>query len=174
MNKSIMKLISYIQPKHLMRRCLGVGLLLLALVVGACSSDDDDDTQEPVPSYLTVGTDQRPTDWIAPAPSLYGGITMAVQLQLGDTLAHFLSSADLMCVKIDNEVRAVTHPFTNVTVTYFPLSIVGDGNSNAMSLHYYCDRLHRIYTIPNWATFDINASPTGESQLYRPRFTENY
>ena len=171
MNIIIMKLRSYILPKPLMQRGLGVGLLLLALVVGACSSDDD--IEEPTPNYLTVGTDQRPTDWIAPAPSLYGGITMAVQVQLGDTLAHFQSSGDLMCAKIDNEVRAVTHPFTNGTITYFPLSIVGDGDSNTISLHYYCDRLHRIYTITNWATFDINASPMGDSQLYRPRFTEN-
>ena len=166
-----MKNRSNISPKPFVQRGLRVGLMLLALVVGACGSDDD--IQEPVPNYLTTGTDQRPTDWTAPAPSLYGGITMAVQVELGDTLAYFQSSADLMCAKIGNEVRAVTTPFINGTVTYFPLSIVGEGDDITVSLHYYCDRLHRIFSITNWATFDINASPTGESKMYRPRFTEN-
>ena len=159
-------------PRPLVRRGMGLGLMLLALVVGACGSDDD--IQDPVPSYLTTGSDQRPTDWIAPVPSLYGGITMAVQVQLGDTLAYFQSSGDLMCAKIAGEVRAVTMPFVNGTVTYFPLSIVGEGDDKTVSLHYYCDRLHRIFSITNWATFDINASPMGESKMYHPRFTENY
>ena len=168
-----MKLRSYISPKPLVRRGLRVGLMLLALTLGACGSDDDNDIEEPGPNYLTEGTDQRPTDWIAPNPSLYGGITMAVQVQLGDTLAYFQGPGDLMCARINNEVRAVTPPYTNGTVTYFPLSIVGEGADTTVSLHYYCDRLHRIFSIPNWATFDVNASPTGESRMYRPRFTEN-
>ena len=167
-----MKNRSNISLKPFIQRGLRVGLMLLALVAGACSSDDD--MQETVPKYLTVGTDQRPTDWTAPVPSLYGGITMAVQVQLGDTLAHFQSPRDLMSARIDNEVRAVTAPFTNGTVTYFPLSIVGDGDDKTISLHYYCDRLHRIFSIPDWATFDVSASPMGESKMYRPRFTENY
>ena len=141
-------------------------LAALAIMAGACSSDDDDepgggttDPEKPVTEYLTPGNDQRP-DWRAPDYTLYGGITMAVQVELGDTLANYQSGNDLMCAKIGDEVRAVTPP----------LSIAGDGTDQAVSLHYYCDQLHRIFTIKDWATFDASTKPTGESSLYRPCF----
>lgn len=151
-------------------------LAALAFMAGACSSDDDTDnggeSKEPEPTvyeYLTPGSDQRP-DWKAPDYTLYGGITMAVQVQLGDTLAYYQSGGDLMCAKIDGEVRAVTPPQATGGVTYYPLSIAGDGTNMAVSLHYYCDQLHRIFTIKDWATFDASTKPTGESSLYRPCF----
>ena len=156
-------------------------LAALAFMVGGCGSDSDDgiDTggnKEPEPTvyeYLTPGTDQRP-DWRAPDYSLYGGITMAVQVQLADTLAAFQSTDDLMCAKINNEVRAVTAPLTTNGVVYYPLSIAGEGSGVAVSLHYYCDKLHRIFNIENWAVFDTSTKPTGESSMYRPRFTNHY
>lgn len=151
-------------------------LAALAIMAGACSSDDDDepgggstDPEKPVTEYLTPGNDQRP-DWRAPDYTLYGGITMAVQVELGDTLANYQSGNDLMCAKIGDEVRAVTPPLTTGGITYYPLSIAGDGTGQAVSLHYYCDRLHRIFTIKDWATFDASTKPTGESSLYRPCF----
>ncbi len=155
-------------------------LAALAFMAGACGSDDDTDdgggNKEPEPTvyeYLTPGSDQRP-DWKAPDYTLYGGITMAVQVQLGDTLAYYQSGGDLMCAKIDGEVRAVTPPQATGGVTYYPLSIAGDGTNMAVSLHYYCDQLHRLFTINNWAVFDPSAKPTGENSMYRPRFTSSY
>lgn len=154
-------------------------LAALAFVAGACGSDDDPENDNgngngepnrPVSEYLTPGNDQRP-NWTAPDYSLYGGITMAVQVQLGDTLTFFQSGNDLMCAQIDNEVRAVTPPLVTNDVTYYPLSIAGDGTGQDVSLLYYCDRLHRIFTIKKWATFDVSTQPTGESSLYRPCFT---
>ncbi len=157
-------------------------LAALAFLAGACGTDDDvtDDnrnngtgTEQPAYEYLTPGTDARP-DWATPDYSLYGGITMAVQVQLGDTLAYFQSSADLMCAKISGDVRAVTKPMTTNGIVYYPLSIAGDGTNVAVSLHYYCDQLHRIFSIENWAVFDPSTKPSGDSRMYWPCFTANY
>ncbi|MBO6190090.1 MAG: hypothetical protein J6N92_04675 [Alloprevotella sp.] len=144
-------------------------LCFCLLALAACGSDD-----EPVPTtpvYLQQGGDVRPTSWQAPDYSLFE-LTMSVQVQLGDTLAHYQSEQDLMCAKVDNEVRAVTGPRTTMNVVYFPLTIAGNGSERTITLQYYCDRLHRIFTIPDWTNFDAAAAPTGDDGLYRPRFTE--
>lgn len=145
-------------------------LLLTALtfVVGSCG---DDESTPVVPAYLQEGTDTRPSTWQSPNYSLFE-LTMSVQVQLGDTLAAYQSRADLMCATINDEVRAVTIPFANGPIIYYPLSIGGNGGDQMVSLHYYCDRLHRIYTIRDWSTFNAAAAPTGESGIYRPRFAQ--
>jgi len=63
-------------------------------------------------------------------------------------------------------------PMVPMTVDYFPLVIAGNGNEGAMTLSYYCDRLHRIYSIPNWSTFNPSIAPSGNSGIYRPEFTK--
>ena len=149
-----------------------MALLAVAVTISfqACSSDDD--PKPPVvPEYLTVGTDQRPLNWQAPDYWQFE-LTMSLQVQLGDTLVNFQSERDLMCVTIDNEVRAVTGPESTLGEVYFPLTIAGDGSEGAMTLNYYCDNLHRIYTIPNWGTFNPSMAPSGESDIYRPKFTD--
>ena len=143
-------------------------LLLLTFMVESCGNE----VEEPasiVPEYLKEGTATRPTTWMRPDYSLFE-LTMSVQVQLGDTLASFQSSADLMCATINDEVRAVTKPMVNGSITYYPLTVAGNGGDQTVSLHYYCDRLHRIYTITNWASFNTAATPTGDSGIYRPRF----
>ena len=131
-----------------------------------CGSDD-----EITPASLQQGSDARPTTWVAPDNnSLFDLPPMSVQVQLGDTLAAYQSSADLMCATINGEVRAVTPPMSNMGIVYYPLTIVGNSNEQMVSLHYYCDRLHRIYTIENWAQFDPSAAPTGDSGIYRLMF----
>lgn len=148
-------------------------LTALAFVAGGCGSDSDSEPAPAVPSALTPGTDARPTTWIAPSiqePELW----MSLQVQLGDALADYQSSADLMCATINGQVRAVTAPMTTGDVVYYPLTIGGNGGDQTVSLHYYCDRLHRIYTITNWAAFKEGIAPTGESGIYRPCFTESY
>lgn len=148
-------------------------ILLLATLVGVgggLTSCSDDDDSPATPSYLKTGKATVPANWVAPDYSLYE-LTMSVQVQLGDTLKDFQSSGDMMCATINDEVRAVTKPMVNGTITYYPLSIAGNGGDMKVSLHYYCDRLHRIYTITNWTQFNAAAAPTGESSIYRPCFT---
>ena len=149
-------------------------LTALAFAAGSCDGDSESEpAPAPVPSYLTPGTDVRPTTWIAPSPQAYE-LWMSLQVQLGDTLAHYQSSADLVCATINGEVRAATVPMTTEGVVYYPLTIGGNGGDQTVSLHYYCDRLHRIYTITNWAQFKDGIAPTGESGIYRPCFTQYY
>ena len=153
---------------------LGVGswgwalFLFLTLSLVSCSKDNED-TEPEATSTLQPGNDSRPTTWTAPNYSLFE-YRMAVQVQLGDTLAAFQSGADLICAKIGGEVRAVAEPQSTGGVIYYPLHIAGDGSDQTISLHYYCDQLHRIYTINNWATFNASAAPTGDTGFYRPCF----
>lgn len=149
-----------------------VWALFLALILTGCSSSDADDEQPPVQpsssSSLTPGSDARPS-WAFSDNGLYE-LRMTVQVELGDSLAYYQSSQDLMCAMIGGEVRAVAVPQETAGVIYYPLIIFSNGDSNTVSLSYYCDKLHRIYTISNWASFNTSAAPTGDSGMYRPRF----
>ncbi|MBR1713282.1 MAG: hypothetical protein IJ722_07750 [Alloprevotella sp.] len=149
--------------RHLLAACLA------AVTLSSCHSDDDGPASR-TPVYLLEGTDARPTTWEAPDYSLFE-LTMSVQVQLGDTLASLQSTQDLMCATINGDVRAVTGSKTTMGEVYFPLTIAGNGGEKTVTLMYYCDRLHRIYTLTNWTNFNASAAPTGESGLYRPCFT---
>lgn len=147
-------------------------LAALTLVVGSCKSDSDEEpkpVQQETPAYLTPGSDTRP-NWTSPNIADYEA-RMSVQVELGDTLAAYQSNLDLMCATIAGEVRAVTPPHETGGIIYYPLIIMDNGLGGTVSLHYYCDRLHRIYIITNWAVFNASAAPTGSSGLYRPKFT---
>lgn len=157
-------------------RKLAIAMLAtLAFVVGSCNSDDDSNgsvilpPSSSVPDYLKEGTDARPY-WVAPDDRLFESM-MSLQVQLGDTLVNYQSANDLICATIDDEVRAVTGPQTTAGEVYYPLSIYSDGRAVTIALRYYCDRLHRIYTITNWATFDPSCAPLGDDGIYRPKFT---
>lgn len=148
---------------------LSIALLAaLTIMVGSCGSDDEPTPQ--VPDYLVEGSATRPT-WKAPSYTLFEH-TMSLQVQLGDTLFYFQSPQDLMCATIKGEIRAISEPLTTAGEVFFPLSIASNGAEGEISLQYYCDRLHRIYTITNWATFDPNVPPSGDSDIYRPKFTQ--
>lgn len=144
-------------------------LAALTFMVGSCGSDSEELKPESVDQRFKPGSDDSPTTWTAPDYSQFE-YRMAVQVQLGDTLAAFQSDGDLMCAQIGGEVRAVTTPQSTGGVVFYPLFIAGEGDARTVSLHYYCDRLHRIYTIANWATFNASAAPTGDSGIYRPKF----
>ena len=155
-------------------------LLLLPLCLTSCGDDDDDAIQQPpvpvvtddTPEYLREGTDVRPATWSVPDYTLYEH-TMSVQVQLGDTLAAYQGTGDMMCATIGGEVRAVSTYHETGGQAYFELVIGGDKVGHQVSLSYYCDRLHRIYTISNWATFTPSAAPTGDDGIYRPMFSEH-
>ncbi|MBQ9641660.1 MAG: hypothetical protein IJV06_08875 [Bacteroidaceae bacterium] len=160
-------------------------LFTLLIIMGACSSDDDDTIKQlpteeqteglaETPAYLTQGTASRPTTWIAPRYENFE-LSMSVQVELGDTLAYYQSEQDLMCATIDGDVRAVTSPKSTMGFVYFPLTIAnGGGGEKSIDLHYYCDRLHRIFTMKDWATFDASTAPIGDSGIYRPMFTTTF
>ena len=153
-----------------MKKIISYMFVLTALAFAASCSSDDDDTTGGTTTGLAEGDATRPTTWTAPNYALFE-LTMSVQVQLGDKLADYQSSQDLVCATINDEVRAVAGPQVTGDVTYFPLVIAGNGADRAIALHYYCDRLHRIFTLSNWTTFDQSTPPTGESTLYYPNFT---
>lgn len=149
-------------------------LTALAFVAGSCTKDKDkeDNKQPQTLVYLTEGTASRPS-WTAPGRA-YGNY-MTVQVQLGDTLSYFQSEQDLMCASIDGEIRTVTGPKRTADVVYFPLTIGADDSSGKVTLQYYCDRLHRIYILNDWANFDSSAKPFVENgDYYLLRFTDAY
>lgn len=146
----------------------------LAFMAWGCSSDNDS-TPEPqpptpeTPTEITEGTDVRPA-WQAPNYDLYEQ-TMIVLVQLQDALIPYASSQDLLCATIGGEVRAVTTPHEADGAYLFPLTIAGNDAGVAVGLSYYCDRLHRIFTI-DWTTFDASVAPTGTGGIYQPVFVE--
>lgn len=150
-------------------------LSLVMCVAWSCSSDSDNESStppSPAASSLVPGNDERPTNWTFNDNRQYE-LRMTVQVQLGDTLANYQTSQDLMCATINGEVRAVAEPSETGGVVYYPLIIFDNVGDNYVSLSYYCDSLHRIYTINDWARFDTSAAPTGNSGIYRPKFIGN-
>ena len=146
-----------------------LALAALAFMAWGCSSDDNDSNNPPQPSEISVGTDVRP-NWQAPNYDLFEQ-TMIVRVQLQDTLNKYVSSLDLLCATISGEVRAVAAPHEADGAYLFPLTIAGNDAGVAVGLSYYCDRLHRIFTI-DWTTFDASVTPTGTGGIYQPVFVE--
>ncbi len=161
----------------------GWALLCLMLTLTACSSSDDDEneitgespkteqTDNGVSEALKPGSDQRP-NWKEPDYRKFEFL-MSIQVQLGDTLAAYQSAQDLMCATIDGEVRAVSGVLSTGGERYYSLSIASNGSNSNIGLSYYCDSLHRIYTIPDWAVFNASVAPSGDSGIYRPKFITN-
>ena len=167
--------------KHLNRRLL-VGLsfiicqLSFGVVLTSCSSDDDNETpvtpteqETPSEKELEQGNDQRP-NWQSPNYDAFE-MTMSVEIRLQDTLQAYASSQDLLCATINGEVRGVGLPKQVGEEWVFPLTVGSNDGSIAMSLSYYCDRLHRIFTTP-WTRFDASAMPMGVGGIYEPTFVE--
>ena len=134
------------------------------LTVWGCSSDDESST--PTESGIMTGNDARPT-WQSPDYMHYEQ-SMSVFLNLQSELKAYSSSQDMLCAIVDNEVRGVA--YVDTAHGGFALTIAGNSSTEVMTLSYYCDRLHRIFTLKNWATFDSGIKPTGTGELYNPRF----
>ena len=149
------------------------GVVLSAtLLFTACSSSDDNDTK-PVeaidPTVPQPGTDAQPT-WTAPDISLFGGDSMTVQVALQDELLPYASNEDLMCAKLNGEVRAVSNLYESYGQIHFRLAIYGSSSEGAVTLCYYCQKLSRIFTVENWKNFDASLAPTEEGTPYVPTF----
>lgn len=150
-----------------------LAIAALAFMAWGCSSSGDDEptpTSTPTPSEITAGTDARPTTWTPVNYDLYEGL-MSVNVVLQDTLQQYASSADMMCATINGEVRGVcTEGTTEGGAWMFAMTVGANETDAVVSLSYYCDKLHRIFTIDQWTTFDANRPPTGEGAVYTPEF----
>ena len=140
--------------------------LLLPLVMLSCSDSDDKDSPSPSQQTIASGNDARP-DWQAPQYTFEQ--TMSVSLLMQRELEPYVTSQDLLCATIGDEVRGLTSPTVEGDLIFFPLTVAANGKGESIKLSYYCDRVQRIFTIP-WTTFDASLDPMGEGDIYRPQF----
>ena len=146
--------------------------LVATLLLGACSSDDDDNQQNQNGSTLTEGTDARPSWVVSSDASSMDEWPMSVQIGVQSSLLPYVSSADLMCATLKDEVRAVSGLKETGGEYYFMLPILGNSGEGYVTLKYYCDKLHRIFTVTNWKEFDSTIQPTNQGVPYEvPFFT---
>jgi hypothetical protein len=148
-----------------------LALAALALLAWGCSSDDGGSptptTQKPDETIvIEPGTDARP-NWVAPGDNNYEQ-TMNVYLTLQDQLLPYISENDMICAKIDGEVRGVAVPRQDEGDWLISLIVFSNGAA-PIQLSYYCDKLHRIFTT-DWITFDANVTPMGTGGIYQPTF----
>ena len=144
----------------------------LALVAGSCSKGDDEQPtpETPTTPVIEPGSDSRP-GWQAPDYHSYEQ-TMTVLLYLQDELVPYAGSQDLICATVGNEVRGVAAVEKEGEQPWIALTIGGHGEGESISLSYYCDLLHRIFTLPDSSSFDSSVIPSGTTELYTPRFVK--
>ncbi len=142
-----------------------IAIAALALMVGGCSTSDDDETT----TGITTGTDARP-NWKAPNYNNYEQ-TMIIDVLLQDELVVHASSQDMMAAKVGDEVRGVADALQSDQQWIFPLVVAGNNNKEMIQLSYYCDKLHRIFTI-EWTPFDAQVVPVGTDSIYKPVFIQ--
>lgn len=145
-----------------MKKTILFFLTTLAFLATGCSGGSDEDT--PTPSALTPGTATRP-EWTAPNSQDYEQ-NMTVYLRVQSALLPYVSVNDMVCASIDGEVRGVGFPTQDGGEWLIPMVVFSDGAA-PIKLSYYCDQLHRIYTI-EWTEFDTSLPPVGEGTIYTP------
>ena len=148
--------------------------LVATLLLGACSSSDDDESNEKNETSMTPkeGTDARPSWVVSSDASLQDDWPMSVQIGVQSELLPYVSNADLMCAMLKDEVRAVSDLKETGGQFYFMLPILGDSGEGNVTLKYYCDKLHRIFTVSDWKEFDSTIQPTNQGVPYEvPFFT---
>lgn len=146
--------------------------LVATLLLGACSSSDDDESNEKNETSMTPkeGTDARPSWVVSSDASLQDDWPMSVQIGVQSELLPYVSNADLMCAMLKDEVRAVSDLKETGGQFYFMLPILGDSGEGNVTLKYYCDKLHRIFTVSDWKEFDSTIQPTDQGTPYVVQF----
>ena len=96
---------------------------------------------------------------------------MTVEVQLQERLLPYASANDLMTAIVGSEVRGISTPQQVNDQWVFPITVASNAAGEQLSLSYYCDKLHRIFTI-NWTQFDATVAPTGQGGIYLPKFVE--
>lgn len=152
----------------------------IGLVALGCSKSDHEDNTDPdnpnngnenteAVEQLTPGTDERP-DWQDPDYDNWEQ-TMSVMILPQEKLKPYVTENDLLCAQMNGEVRGLTEPVIEEDMIFYPLTVGADGAEARVFLHYYCDKLHRIFSL-DWADFNPSVVPTGESSFYRPLFVK--
>ena len=149
-----------------------LALAALAFLAWGCSSSHDSEPTPPAPQVLAEGNDARP-DWLSNAPNydLYEQTMTAIDVWLQDTLQSYASANDLLCAKVDNEIRGVAKPEQANDLWKFSITVGSNATEEVVTLHYYCDKLHRIFSTV-WTTFDANLQPSGTEGVHLPTFVE--
>lgn len=148
--------------------------LVATLLLGACSSSDDDESNGNKGASMTPkeGTDTRPSWVVSSDPDSQDDWPMSVQIGVQSALLPYASSGDLMCAMMKGEVRAVSGLKETGGQFYFMLPILGSSSEGFVTLKYYCDKLHRIFTVNDWMEFDSHIQPTVQGVPYEvPFFT---
>ena len=164
-----------------MKKILFMIIAALAFMAWSCSKSDDDDgtnnpgevTPQPGPDEDSItiapGTDAKPA-WENPNYDNWEQ-TMSVRILMQKELEPYVTGEDLLCAMMKDEVRGLTPPVIEPEGTFFPLTVGADGAEARVFLHYYCDSLHRIFTI-DWADFNASTVPMGDDSFYRPVFVK--
>ena len=161
-----------------MKKILFVIIAALAVMAWSCSKSDDDDNivapPQPIPTNkdsvtIESGNDVKPA-WEYPNYDNWEQ-TMSVRILVQKELESYVTGEDLLCATMKDEVRGLTPPVIEPEGTFFPLTVGADGAEARVFLHYYCDSLHRIFTI-DWADFNASTVPMGDDSFYRPVFVK--
>jgi len=149
-----------------------MALTAILLLAASCSTDDGDITSGGGNNpYLEPGNDALPS-WSV-KEGLYDNSeqTMSVVLTLQSELTPYASADDQMCAVIGDEIRAVSKArLRGDSIVYFPLIIASSTGGDAITVKYYCSKLHRIYTKNNWNSFNSDLSPTSSGEYYVVKF----
>ena len=137
----------------------GMALCAILLFGTSCSSSDNDEAQKEMPG---VPVSERP-DWNQTEIDYtrYDN-EMPVVIGVQSELAQYASEKDMMRATIGGETRAWSaQPLEWETTDgtdsrKFALSIAGNAGDGAITLEYYCDQLHRSFTVSNWRNYDAS------------------
>lgn len=156
-----------------------VALSATLLFGTSCSNGSDDTGPNPpvVPDNpLTPGTDPRP-DWDQYAVDyLRYDSEMPVVIGIQSELASYTSDKDMMRATIGGETRACSvqplewESTSGTASRKFMLTVGGNAGEGSVTLQYYCDQLHRTFTVSNWKNYDASTTPTEGGQPYIPLF----
>ena len=149
-------------------------LSTLMLSTVACSTSDEDLEETPVDTIakdstandsilaenLKPGTDERPAWQKTSDLHQRLGSEMSAQVTVQEELLPYVSTGDLMCVTVNDEVRAVSEARYDNGEWVFTLVIAGTGDDKFLSVSYYCSQLKKIYTLERWYPFSESFVPT--------------
>ena len=186
MSKS--RLQRYLLPA-LIERGLGVGLLLLAFILGACSSDDDGGSGSSNAGYTETNVNEAPVwqidwnnsqespNWTEPDVALYENWTI-LKVQIEDELKPYVSEGDQMALIVNGELRGLASPAVIVGTGEidngkFLMKAYGNETGEEtvnMTLQYYCQQLKHLFTLTDDITLDSDET-TGFDEEFIPEFT---
>lgn len=161
-----------------------MSILLAGLILGACSSDDDNNaayketTLSEAPEWQIDWTnDQERPDWSEPDATMYENWTI-LKVQIEEALQPYVSDDDMMALFVNGELRALASPAIALgggqsSSGKFLMKAYGNETGNEtvkMSLQYYNEKLHHIFTLTDHITLDTDES-TGIEEDYIPPFT---